>query len=58
MSKAFKACPLFDAHKSFVRLPMAMQMLGDYPDSKIFLDNTCLQIPDAREDFLYTQSFF
>jgi integrase/recombinase XerD len=57
MSKAFKACPLFDAHKSFVRLPMAMQMLGDYPDSKIFLDNTCLQIPDAREDFLYTQSF-
>ena len=57
MSKAFKACPLFDAHKSFVRLPMAMQMLGDYPDSKIFLDNTCMQIPDAREDFLYTQSF-
>jgi integrase/recombinase XerD len=57
MSKAFKASPLFDAHKSFVRLPMAMQMLGDYPDSKIFLDNTCMQIPDAREDFLYTQSF-
>jgi len=57
MSKAFKACPLFDAHKSFVRLPMAMQMLADYPDSKIFLDNTCMQIPDAREDFLYTQSF-
>ena len=57
MSKAFNACPLFDAHKSFVRRPMAMKMLDDYPDSKLFLDNISKQIPDAREDFLYTQSF-
>ncbi|MDA7852407.1 tyrosine-type recombinase/integrase [Porticoccaceae bacterium] len=57
MSKAFNACPLFDAHKSFVRQPMAMKMLDDYPDSKRFLDNISKQIPDAREDFLYTQSF-
>ena len=57
MSKAFNACPLFDAHKSFVRQPMAMKMLDDYPDSKLFLDSISKQIPDAREDFLYTQSF-
>ena len=57
MPKAFNACPLFDAHKSFVRQPMAMKMLDDYPDSKRFLDNISKQIPDAREDFLYTQSF-
>ncbi len=57
MSKAFNACPLFDAHKSFVRLPMAIKMLDGYPDSKLFLDKISKQIPDAREDFLYTQSF-
>ena len=57
MSKAFIACPLFDAHKSFVRLPMAIKMLDGYPDSKLFLDKICKSIPDAREDFLYTQSF-
>ena len=57
MSKAFNACPLFDAHKSFVRLPMAIKMLDGYSDSKLFLDKISKQIPDAREDFLYTQSF-
>jgi site-specific recombinase XerD len=57
MSKAFIACPLFDAHKSFIRLPMAIKMLDGYPDSKLFLDKICKPIPDAREDFLYTQSF-
>ena len=57
MPKAFIACPLFDAHKSFVRLPMAIKMLDGYPDSKLFLDKICKPIPDAREDFLYTQSF-
>ena len=57
MPKAFIACPLFDAHKSFIRLPMAIKMLDDYPDSKQFLESSCKQIPDAREDFLYTQSF-
>jgi len=57
MSKAFIACPLFDAHKSFVRLPMAVKMLDGYPDSKLFLDKICKSVPDAREDFLYTQSF-
>tara|TARA_B110000977_G_scaffold43229_1_gene58605 strand:+ start:3652 stop:4929 length:1278 start_codon:yes stop_codon:yes gene_type:complete len=57
MSKAFIACPLFDAHKSFVRLSMAIKMLDGYPDSKLFLDKICKSIPDAREDFLYTQSF-
>ena len=57
MSKAFIACPLFDAHKSFVRLPMAVKMLDGYPDSRLFLDKICKSVPDAREDFLYTQSF-
>ena len=57
MPNAFIACPLFDAHKSFVRLPMAIKMLDGYPDSKLFLDKICKPIPDAREDFLYTQSF-
>ena len=57
MPKAFIACPLFDAHKSFIRLPMAIKMLDDYPDSKRFLESSCNKIPDAREDFLYTQSF-
>jgi site-specific recombinase XerD len=57
MSKAFNACPMFDAHKSFVRLPMAIKMLDGYPDSKLFLDKICNQIPGAGEDFLYTQSF-
>ena len=38
MSKQFKATPLFDAHKAFVRLPMGMAMFDDYPDSKQFID--------------------
>jgi integrase/recombinase XerD len=36
---------------------MAIKMLDDYPDSKHFLEVSCKKIPDAREDFLYTQSF-
>jgi site-specific recombinase XerD len=32
-------------------------MHDGYPDSKLFLDKICKSIPDAREDFLYTQSF-
>jgi site-specific recombinase XerD len=36
---------------------MAIKMLDGYPDSKLFLDKICKPIPDAREDFLYTQSF-
>ena len=57
MSKAFKATPLFDAHKAFVRLPMGMAMLDDYPDSKQFIDTLCETIPDVREDLLHTQAF-
>jgi integrase/recombinase XerD len=57
MSKAFKACPLFDAHKAFVRLPMGKAMLECYPDAKQFLLNVCQTIPDALDDFLHTQSF-
>ena len=55
--KTFKACPLFDAHKTFVRLPMGAKMLDGYPDSKYFLDTVCKQIGDAAEDFQYTQAF-
>ena len=51
MSKAFKATPLFDAHRSFVRLPMGAHMLDDYPDSKAFLEHVCDSIPAAIEDF-------
>jgi integrase/recombinase XerD len=57
MIKVFNATPLFDAHKAFVRLPMGMSMLDDYPDSKAFVQNICKTIPDAREDFLHTQAF-
>ena len=38
MSKAFNATPLFDAHKAFVRLPMGLAMLNEYPDSKQFIE--------------------
>ena len=57
MSKAFTATPLFDAHKTFVRLPMGPEMLNDYPDSKLFIDKVASDIPDATQDFFYTQSF-
>lgn len=57
MSKAFKATPLFDAHRSFVRLPMGAHMLDGYPDSKAFLEHVCDSIPAAIEDFSYTQAF-
>ena len=57
MSKAFNATPLFDAHKAFVRLPMGMAMLDEYPDSKQFVHRISETIPDAREDFLHTQAF-
>ena len=57
MSKAFNATPLFDAHKAFVRLPMGLAMLNEYPDSKQFVETICKTIPDAREDFLHTQAF-
>jgi integrase/recombinase XerD len=57
MSKVFKATPLFDAHRSFIRLPMGARMLDDYPDSKAFLEHVCDSIPAAIEDFSYTQAF-
>ena len=57
MSKVFSACPLFDAHKTFVRLPMGTNMLQDYPDSKAFIDKIAVAIPDAPQEFLHTQSF-
>jgi len=56
MSK-FKATPLFDAHKTFVRLPMGMMMLNDYPDSKNFIDDLIKTNADISEDFLQTQAF-
>jgi len=57
MSKVFKACPLFDAHKTFVTLPMGAAMLHDYPDSKQFVFKITEQIPDAQQEFFYTASF-
>ena len=57
MSKVFSACPLFDAHKTFVRLPMGAAMLHDYPDSKKFIDKITVHIPDAPQEFAHTQSF-
>jgi hypothetical protein len=57
MSKVFKATPLFDAHKAFVRLPMGMAMFNDYPDSKAFIESLCITIPDVRDDVMHTQSF-
>ena len=57
MSKQFKATPLFDAHKAFVRLPMGMAMFDDYPDSKQFILALSETIPEVREDVLHTQSF-
>lgn len=56
MSK-FKATPLFDAHKTFVRLPLGMMMLTDYPDSKKFIDDLIKTNPDISQDFLQTQAF-
>jgi site-specific recombinase XerD len=56
MSK-FKATPLFDAHKTFVRLPMGMSMLNDYPDSQLFIDKLIKDNPGISQDFLQTQAF-
>ena len=42
MASKFKATPLFDAHKAFVRLPMGMAMLDGYPDSKQFIETLCV----------------
>ena len=59
MSKVqqFNASPLFDAHKTFVRLPMGLNMLEEYPDSKRFLEGVSDSIPDAKQDYIYTQAF-
>ncbi|MDE0748214.1 MAG: site-specific integrase [Porticoccaceae bacterium] len=57
MTKVFKATPLFDAHRAFIRLPMGIRMLNDYPDSKAFLDQVSKTIPEAAEDFSHTQAF-
>ena len=57
MSKVFTATPLFDAHNSFVRLPMGPAMLDNYPDSKKFIDYIALKIPNSTQDFIFTQSF-
>ena len=56
MSK-FKATPLFDAHKTFVRLPMGMLMFNDYPDSKKFIDDLIKNNPDISQDFIQAQAF-
>lgn len=56
MSK-FKATPLFDAHKTFVRLPMGMAMLNDYPDSALFITELVKQNAEVSQDFLQTQAF-
>ena len=45
MASKFKATPLFDAHKAFVRLPMGMAMLDGYPDSKQFIETLCKPFP-------------
>ena len=57
MASKFKATPLFDAHKAFVRLPMGMAMLDGYPDSKQFIETLCKTIPAVRQDLLHTQAF-
>ena len=53
----FIASPLFDAHKTFVRLPMGLSMLAEYPDSKQFLESITHSIPEAQQDFIHTQAF-
>ena len=57
MPKVFAATPLFDAHSSFVRLPMGPAMLDNYPDSKKFIDHIAVKIPESTQDFIFTQSF-
>ena len=53
----FITSPLFDAHKTFVRLPMGLSMLAEYPDSKQFLESITHSIPEAQQDFIHTQAF-
>ena len=53
----FKATLLFDAHKSFVRLPMGVAMLDEYPDSKLFIETLCKTNPDIIQDFIQSQAF-
>ena len=53
----FKAIPLFDAHKSFVRLPMGLAMLDEYPDSKLFIETLRKTNPDIIQDFTQSQAF-
>ena len=52
----FKATPLFDAHKTFVRLPMGSAMLNEYPDSKAFIQTMCKTNPDILQDFTQSQA--
>jgi len=56
MSK-FKVTPLFDAHKTFVRLPMGMAMLNNYPDSALFITELVNQNAEVSQDYLQTQAF-
>ena len=56
-TRQFKASPLFDAHKAFVRLPMGFAMLDEYPDAKIFVNKLAKSIPDIKQDFIQTQAF-
>ena len=53
----FIASPLFDAHKTFVRLPMGLSMLAEYPDSKAIFREHFHSIPEAQQDFIHTQAF-
>ncbi|WP_431685561.1 tyrosine-type recombinase/integrase [Hahella sp. NBU794] len=53
----FPAFPLFDAHREFVKLPLGLAMLDDYPDSRQFLARLKETIPGVNEDFISAQRF-
>ena len=57
MVKAFEATPLFDAHSTFIRLPMGSAMLDEYPDSRKFIDNTASKIPGANQTSISRNPF-
>ena len=54
MASKFKATPLFDAHKAFVRLPMGMAMLDGTRIQNSLSKPLCKPFPMSSGSFAYS----
>ncbi|MAM88333.1 MAG: recombinase XerC [unclassified Hahellaceae] len=54
---SFTARPLFDTHRVFIKLPMGLGMLEQYPASLQFLSKLIEAMPGVKDDFIGAQRF-